>query len=119
MRLNHTTQLYSSLHIKIENKDIVKIIAGDAATILYLKANPEDEDFILPYMKPEVEKSDIVNLALYHFYMEVTGDEAEGAFSGQTIQPNIAPDDNIKNSVLSNSRKKYATAKSAVEERIK
>lgn len=104
---------------QIDDKDIVKVIAGNAATILCLKANPEDEDFILPYMKPEVEKGDIVNLAPYHFYMKVTGDEAEDAFSGQTIQLNIETDDNIKNSVLSSSRNKYATTKSAVEEQIK
>jgi len=104
---------------QMEDKDIVKVIAGNAATILCLKANPEDEDFILPYMKPEVEKGDIVNLAPYHFYMKVTGDEAEDAFSGQTIQLNIEPDDNIKNSVLDNSREKYATAKSVIEEQMK
>jgi type IV secretory pathway TraG/TraD family ATPase VirD4 len=103
---------------QMEDKDIVKVIAGNAATILCLKANPEDEDFILPYMKPEVEKGDIVNLAPYHFYMKVTGDEAEDAFSGQTIPLNIEMDDNIKNSVLDNSRKKYATAKSVIEEQM-
>jgi type IV secretory pathway TraG/TraD family ATPase VirD4 len=103
---------------QMEDKDIVKVIAGNAATILCLKANPEDEDFILPYMKPEVEKGDMVNLAPYHFYMKVTGDEAEDAFSGQTIQLNIEADDNIKKIVLDNSRKKYATAKSVVEEQM-
>jgi len=104
---------------QLEDKDIVKVIAGNAATILCLKANPEDEDFILPYMKPEVEKGDIVNLAPFHFYMKVTGDEAEDAFSGQTIQLAIEADDNIKNAVLDNSRKKYATTKSIVEEQMK
>jgi len=103
---------------QMEDKDIVKVIAGNAATILCLKANPEDEDFILPYMKPEVEKGDIVNLAPYHFYMKVTSDEAEDAFSGQTMPLNIEADDNIKNAVLDNSRKKYATAKSVIEEQM-
>jgi hypothetical protein len=103
---------------QLEDKDIVKVIAGNAATILCLKANPEDEDFILPYMKPEVEKGDIVNLAPYHFYMKVTGDEAEDAFSGQTMQLSIEADDNIKNAVVNNSRKEYATAKSVIEEQM-
>jgi hypothetical protein len=103
---------------QLEDKDIVKVIAGNAATILCLKANPEDEDFILPYMKPEVEKGDIVNLAPYNFYMKVTGDEAEDAFSGQTIPLSIEADDNIKKIVLDNSRKKYATAKSVIEEQM-
>jgi hypothetical protein len=102
----------------MDDKDVVKVIAGNAATIVCLKANPEDEDFILPYMKPEVEKGDIVNLAPYNFYMKVTGDEAEDAFSGQTIPLSIEADNNIKNAVLDNSRKKYATAKSVIEEQM-
>ena len=31
------------------------------------------------------DKGDIVNLAPYHFYMKVTGDEAEDTFSGETM----------------------------------
>ena len=104
---------------QMEDKDVVKVIAGNAATIVCLKANPEDEDFILPYMKPEVEKGDIVNLAPYNFYMKTTGDEAEDAFSGQTIQLNIQEYDGVKKSVLDNSRKMYTISKSVVEDDMK
>jgi len=100
---------------QMEDKDIVKVIAGNAATILCLKANPEDEDFILPYMKPEVEKGDIVNLAPYNFYMKVTGDEAEDAFSGQTIPLDVTGSDETMKAVVAYSRGKYSTSKEKVE----
>jgi hypothetical protein len=103
---------------QIEDKDLVKVIAGNAATIICLKANPEDEDFILPYMKPEVEKGDIVNLAPYHFYMKVTGDEAEDAFSGQTAPLDIEESEKVTKTVTANSRKKYAKTKAAVEKQM-
>jgi type IV secretory pathway TraG/TraD family ATPase VirD4 len=103
---------------QIEDKDLVKVIAGNAATIICLKANPEDEDFILPYMKPEVEKGDIVNLAPYHFFMKVTGDEAEDAFSGQTAPLDIEESEKVAKTVIANSRKKYAKTKAAVEKQM-
>lgn len=103
---------------QIEDKDLVKVIAGNAATIICLKANPEDEAFILPYMKPEVEKGDIVNLAPYHFFMKVTGDEAEDAFSGQTAPLEIEESDKVAKTVVTNSRKKYAKTKAVVEKQM-
>ena len=103
---------------QIEDKDLVKVIAGNAATIICLKANPEDEDFILPYMKPEVEKGDIVNLAPYHFYMKITGDESEDAFSGQTVPLDIEESDKVAKTVVANSRKKYAMPKAAIEKQM-
>ena len=100
---------------QIENKDLVKIIAGNAATIICLKANPEDEAFILPFMKPEVEKGDIVNLAPYHFYMKVTGDEAEDAFSGQTVPLDVEESEKVQKAVVANSRKQYTMPRIQVE----
>jgi len=70
---------------QIQDKDLLKIITGNVATIIGLKSGPEDEAFILPHMKPEVEKGDIVNLAPYHFYMKVSGDEAENSKKVATI----------------------------------
>lgn len=113
----HVSLIVSHQNIaQMEDKDLVKVIAGNAATIICLKANPEDEDFILPYMKPEVEKGDIVNLAPYHFYMKVTGNESEDAFSGQTAPLETEESEKVHKAVVANSRKKYATSKAKVEE---
>lgn len=104
---------------QIEDKDLVKVIAGNAATIICLRANPEDEAFILPYMKPEVEKGDIVNLAPYHFYMKVATDESEEAFSGQTVPLEVDEDEEVAEAVLAGSRKEFAMPRAEVEKQIK
>jgi hypothetical protein len=100
---------------QMEDKDLVRVIAGNAATMICLKASPDDEAFILPYMKPEVEKGDIVNLAPYHFYMKVTGDEAEDAFSGQTVPLDVQISNTVVADVTGRSRRKYASLQADVE----
>lgn len=113
----HVSLIVSHQNIaQMEDKDLVKVIAGNAATIICLKANPEDEAFILPYMKPEVEKGDIINLAPYHFYMKVATEDSEEAFSGQTVPLDIEESEKVAKAVLTNSRKKFAIPKTKVEE---
>ena len=113
----HVSLIVSHQNIaQMEDKDLVKVIAGNAATIICLKANPEDEAFILPYMKPEVERGDIVNLAPYHFYMKVATEDSEEAFSGQTVPLDIEESEKVRRAVVANSRKKFATPKVKVEE---
>jgi hypothetical protein len=115
----HVSLIVSHQNIaQMEDKDLVKVIAGNAATIICLKANPEDEAFILPYMKPEVEKGDIVNLAPYHFYMKVATEDSEEAFSGQTVPLGVEESDKVQKTVIANSRKIYATYKTAVEKQM-
>lgn len=61
-------------------------MAGNAGTIICLKASPADEQFILPFMSPEVSKRGIVNLAPYQFFMKTSSDVSEDAFTGRTVQ---------------------------------
>ena len=99
---------------QVDDKSILKIVAGNANNIICLKASPDEETFILPFMAPEVEKGDIVNLAPYHFYMKAANEASENAFSGVTVPLNILPDAEIGNSVLKNSREQYATPRDTV-----
>lgn len=100
---------------QIEDKSILKIVAGNAATVICLKASPDDEAFILPFMRPEVEKGDIVNLAPYHFYMKVTSGESEDAFSGETVPVGDEGSKKVRDTVTAASRGQYATPKAQVE----
>ena len=104
---------------QIEDINLVKLVAGNASTIICLKVSPEDEAFILPYMKPEVEKGDIVNLAPYHFYMKTTSAVSEDAFSGQTVPLDVMGTNTTKEAVISSSRTQYGTLKAMVEEYMK
>lgn len=101
---------------QVEDQKILKVVAGNANTIICLKASPDDEKFILPYMEPEVEPGDIVNLAPYHFYMKVSNEASENAFSGVTVPLDIEASEEIKKAVVAYSRKKYATPREQVEE---
>ena len=101
---------------QVEDKDILKVVAGNANTIICLKASPDDENFILPFMEPEVEKGDIVNLAPFRFFMKLTNEQSENAFSGQTVPLDIEPSDKIKADIINYSRKHNATPRREVEE---
>jgi len=103
---------------QIDDMKLVNIIAGNAGTIVALKGSPDDEKFILPFMQPEVEKGEIINLAPFHFYMKVATDESEDAFSGQTIPIDTKESEKTSNEIVANTRKKYATPKAVVEEKM-
>jgi hypothetical protein len=100
---------------QIEDKSLLKTLTANAHTIITMKASPDDENFILPFMKPTVEKGDIVNLAPYHFYMATTNDGTEDAYSGKTIPCEIIGSTATRNRAVSQSRSQYATPLSEVE----
>jgi len=113
----HVSLIASHQNIaQIDDKSILKIVAGNANTIICLKASPDDESFILPFMAPEVAKGDIVNLAPYRFFAKTTTETSENAFSGQTVLLDIIGSDQIKDAVMESSRQHNATARAEVEE---
>jgi hypothetical protein len=56
-----------------------------------------------------------VNLPPYHFFMKLGGMESEQAFSGETIPLKIAPNEFVKETVIKESRARFATPRRAVE----
>jgi hypothetical protein len=100
---------------QIEDKNILRIVAGNAHAMICLKASPDDEAFILPFMAPEVKKGDIVNLTPHRFYMKTTADESEDAFSGRTVPLDVTGSESVANAVIASSRKQYGTPKCDVE----
>ncbi|MFA7253498.1 MAG: type IV secretion system DNA-binding domain-containing protein [Patescibacteria group bacterium] len=116
-RKYHVSLIASHQNIaQVEDQHILKVVAGNANTIICLKASPDDEKFILPFMEPEVEKGDIVNLPPYRFFMKLTNEKSENAFSGVTVPLDNEPSRIIKEEVLKHSRKHNATPRQEVEE---
>jgi hypothetical protein len=66
-------------------------------------------------MEPEVTKGDIVNLPPYKFFMKITNEDSEDAFSGETELVNIKVSDAVTKEVIEYSRKHYATERKIVE----
>lgn len=100
---------------QIDDTQILKIVAGNASTVLTLKSSPDDEQFILPFMEPSVKKGEIVNLPPYHFFMKMTTAESEYAFSGRTIPLIETAHSETKETVIENSRRTFATPRTVVE----
>jgi hypothetical protein len=103
---------------QIEDKSLVELVATNASTLISLKVGPADEAFLLPYMKPVVEKGDMVNLTPRHFYIKTTADESEDAFSGITVPLDVERSEETKKDVIAYSRKQYATSKKVVEQQM-
>ncbi len=112
----HVSLIASHQNIaQVEDQHILKVVAGNANNIVCLKASPDDENFILPFMEPEIEKSNIVNLAPYHFFMKVTNEKSENAFSGVTVPLDVEQSEKVKQSTLKYSRDHFTTPRSEVE----
>ena len=94
------------------------MVLGNSGTIISLKNGPDDEAVILPFMEQEVEKGQIVNLPPYHFFMKVTNEDSEDAFSGETVPLDIKGSDRIRDFVIANTRKRYATSRAVVEKQL-
>jgi hypothetical protein len=100
---------------QIEDKAILNTVFGNADTIICFKASPDDEAFILPTMRPEVSKGNIVDLPPHHFFMKTTAGESEDAFSGHTVPLEVKGSDQTKDAVIAYSQKKYGTPVKKVE----
>lgn len=112
----HVSMIVSHQNIaQIEDTSILKIVAGNASTIICLKSSPTDETFILPFMKPVVVKGDITNLAPYHFFMKVTTRDSEDAFSAETVPLAATGSALTSEAVVAYSRAHYGTPRATVE----
>ena len=100
---------------QIEDQNLLKVIAGNSHTFICLRASPNDEAFILPFMEPAIEKGNIVNLSPHHFFMKTVVDESELAFSGVTVPLEVTKSDKVSDDVIAASRKRYGTPRKDVE----
>ncbi len=103
---------------QIEDVKTAKVVLGNSGTIISLKNGPDDEAVILPFMAPEVEKGEIVNLPPHHFFMKVTNEDSEDAFSGETVPLDVKGSDKVRDFVIANTRKQYATPRTVVEKQL-
>ncbi len=100
---------------QITDENLLKVMVGNAHSIVCFRSGPNDEAFILPFMKPAVEKGSIVNLPPYTFFMRTLTDESELAFSGTTVPLEHAESLQTAKDVIAASRKQYATPRKEVE----
>ncbi len=103
---------------QFDDPKIAKIVSGSSGTVIMLKDGPDDEAFMLPFFSPEVTKGDIVNLPPHHFFMKVTNEDSEDAFSGVTLPITEVGDESVRDEIIAYSRKHYGTPKAEVEKQL-
>jgi len=103
---------------QIEDPKLSKVVLSNSGNLIALKNGPDDEKILLPFLEPEVEKGAIVNLSPHHFYMKVTNEHSEDAFSGETIPIIDQGSDKTATEIINNSRTNYATPKADVEKQL-
>ena len=100
---------------QVADEHILKVVAGNAGTLISFRISPEDEAYLLPHMKPVVEKGDMVNLPPYKFYLKVTGQDSEDAFSGLTVPLDVISSEAVRKAAIAYSQKQYGMPKKEVE----
>lgn len=103
---------------QIDDTKVSKIIKGNSGNFIALKGSVDDEKAMLPLFAPEVEEGQIVNLTPHHFFMKVTNDENEDAFTGITIPVTEKGSKETAESIIQNSRKHYATPREDVQKEL-
>lgn len=104
---------------QIEDHNLVKVILANTGSIICFRTgSPLDEEFILPFFAPEVEKGEISNLAPYHFYMKINNDTPQDSFSGETIYSPNSINESVIERIRSTTRKNYAMTKEQIEQEI-
>lgn len=107
---------------QIEDKDLLKVIlANVGTTISFRTGSPADEDLLLNYFSPYITKGELSNIPNLNFYMKINAITPTNVFSGETL-PFLFVDsekaNHVKTKVIDNSRKRYASDKSSIEESI-
>jgi hypothetical protein len=92
---------------QITDRAILKVIAGNAGTIISFAGSPDDDLFIQPFMAPLVERGDITNLPPHHFVIRVKDLPDSDAFSGVTEPLTIKPSAQLAAQVTHQSRLTY------------
>ncbi len=104
---------------QIEEVKTAEVVLSNSGNIICLQNGPNDEKVILPFMEPEVEKGQIVNLPKYRFFMKVTTETSEDAFTGETLPLEEKGSDEMARFIITNSRKHHATPRPMVEKQLK
>ena len=102
-----------------QNTKVRDAVFGNVGTIVCFRVGAEDSEFLEKEFLPEFNANDLVNLAKYNIYVKLMIDGvASKAFSAETLTPYEAPVNSFKDVIIENSRNKYGTPRSVVDDKI-
>ncbi len=108
-------------HQYIEQLDekVRAAIFGNVGTIVCFRVGAEDAEFLEKEFMPQFTAQNLVNLAKYNIYVKLMIDGvASRPFSAETLEPPKTPTQTYKDVIIENSRQKYGTKRSIVEQKI-
>jgi len=108
-------------HQYIEQLDekVRAAIFGNVGTIVCFRVGAEDAEFLEKEFMPQFTAQNLVNLAKYNIYVKLMIDGvASRPFSAETLEPPKMPVQSCKDVIIENSRQKYGTRRSIVEQKI-
>jgi hypothetical protein len=104
---------------QLEDSDLVKVILANTGTILSFRtASPLDEEYLLPYFAPQVQKGEIANLPSFNFYIKTNALTPQKTFSGETIPASFNHDTVVTQQIIAHSQKLYGIPKDTVKKEI-
>lgn len=69
-----------------DDQKLVDIILANVGTVIVFRTgSPKDEELLLPFFEPYIEKGEITNLSAYKFYCRISGVDTQEPMSGETI----------------------------------
>lgn len=105
---------------QIDDTNLTKVILANVGTVICFRtSSPVDEDYILPILKPQVEKGEIVNLPSYSFYCKINAIKPYDTFSGVTVPLDVKFSKKTIETIITQSQKLYGVERKKVEDNIK
>ncbi len=100
--------------------DVVRdAVFGNAGSFAAFRVGAEDAEFLEKEFLPEFNASDLCNLPRYHIYIKLMIDGVtQRPFLAETLPPYQKPATSYKEEIIKTSRKKYASLRKKVEEKI-
>ncbi len=101
---------------QIENPRIIAAILGNVGTIIAFRIGLHDGQALQPRFAPEVEPTDLINLPNWQAYVstQVNG-QSRRPFSMQTMRPREVLDQEIADTVIAQSKRRYGRPRREVE----
>ena len=94
-------------------------VFGNVGTLICFRVGADDAEFLEKQFEPEFMASDLIRLANRHIYVKLMIDGVSSRpFSASTMEPYKIPENNFRDVIIENSRRKYAIAKDVIDEKI-
>lgn len=101
------------------NTKVRDAVFGNVGTIICFRVGAGDAEFLEKEFTPEYLENDLVNLPNYNVYLKLMIDGvASHPFSASTLPPHVVPSTSLRKEIIELTRRKYATPKAIVEEKI-